>query len=442
MLSRVFVSIFCCSALIACQDSAPHSASVEVDAPKGSAVGKTETPSNLPSINIASRDMSLPWVRAVSASIQSDSSLRAAQIAITSKQVSAHNESRWLRPSVSLTGSQIYSSSAGDESQNIALSIRQPILDFGRRSAKTALALSEEQTAIAQLRTQQQTIVHEMANAYISNGEALAQISISNQKLHDLQALLGEVKQLFSIGYLNEEELSKVEAEVANTQTDIAEFESARTRANLIWSHYSNAPMPAYKSIFKEILSGQGMNNAASVANVANKKNSDILVANSAALESAKKMDLAQTSLLPVLSGVVNAVPNDSRNDIDLRYGLAVDVPVFNVDTNSNIQQSQFDYAGAEAAALEVQRNVYDQINSNWGAIADSNRLISAYQKSAAALLRRVQSLRNQIDSGFTTLEQLVDAQTNMYDNQSKLSYAQFSRDRSYANLLVLSGWP
>lgn len=393
-------------------------------------------------VKLPSRLMKYPFFKAINGAVQNHTSLQEAKIETYAKHEEAKDRAAWFRPDASMSASQYYSSSSGGLKNSISLDVTQPIWDFGKSAAQVNSLLGEEAVNAAQYRQDQQYVASAMTEFYIRNGELNAKIAILNQRKNELEKQFRELQELFDIGLLTEEERAIARAEIAATQTDITTNDVDKIKNERQWARYTSMPMPNYQPIFKNLLDQYGMTDASRISQRARAANPDIVFAQKVNGQAKAQQEATSQNRLPTLNAVGSAVPNWRSTNIDLRVGLGIDVPLYNADTRSNERQAEYAVAGSAANLLDVERNVFDQINDNWQSIGNQSRLISAYDENADALGEREDALLMQMTEGFATVTELVDAKVAKFDNELDKNQAYYERERAYANLLLLSGWP
>jgi outer membrane protein len=147
----------------------------------------------------------------------------------------------------------------------------------------------------------------------------------------------------------------------------------------------------------------------------------------------------AQTGYMPTIdfnasTAVSNTKNNGSRNstpDADIgqnKVGLSFNMPLYSGgQTNSQVQQAQYNFVGASEQLESAHRNVVQTVRSSFNNVNASISSINAYKQAVVSAQSSLDAMEAGYQVGTRTIVDVLDATTTLYNAKQQLSSARYT---------------
>ena len=342
-----------------------------------------------------------------------------------------------LRPVLNYTLASNYSSISETTMSNLQLSAKMVLFDFGRSKLRREIARENVLSLRAALAGVEQKVLLRAVSAYagVQRDQAIAQLRRKNVTL--IAEQLRAARDRFDLGQATRTDVAFAEARLAAAKSALAAARGnlavSREEYRAVTGHYpaSLAALPKPPAT---------AHSAAAALEIARRNNPDLLQAQHSARVADLNQELAMAAVRPTLAGQAQATVDQDRRDSS-SVGLVLSGPIYQggalaAKARKAAAQRDAARAGLHLAASGVEQKV----NAAWArlAVADAGLKANAEQVRAARLALR--GVREEADVGSRTILDVLNAEQDLSDAETRRVSAGTDRYLAVYNLLSAMG--
>ena len=355
------------------------------------------------------------------------------------------NEARSpLLPQLGLTAGYDYTNGYRDSNgvnSNVtsgSLALTQTIFDM---SKWRALTLQEKTAGISDVtfQTSSQQLILDTATAYFNVLSAIDSLSYTQAQKQAVYRTLDQTTQRFNVGLVA---ITDVQNARSNYDTVLAAEVTARnTLDNALEKlrQVTGTFYPELASLNTDRFSTQRPEAVNNLLKEAESRNLSLLSARLSQDLAREQIRSAQTGYMPTIdfnasTAVSNTKNNGSRNstpDADIgqnKVGLSFNMPLYSGgQTNSQVQQAQYNFVGASEQLESAHRNVVQTVRSSFNNVNASISSINAYKQAVVSAQSSLDAMEAGYQVGTRTIVDVLDATTTLYNAKQQLSSARYT---------------
>lgn len=339
--------------------------------------------------------------------------------------------SRRFKPSVALSGSSF--------SDGAALTISQPIFEFGKRSARLNRLKSQEIQQNLALADARQNLASQALSATLSQDLAVKWIALTQTRIADFRKAKSNAQRMLDLQLITQSDVQLVEVKLNEAMSDLTQAQNDLGSAQRSWSRITGqAPFPD-APLFPDLLNRFGADTAEKAHTLAMERNLDLRLLEAEADVQKSEVAVARTERAPTLS-LQNVTSIQSDNDMDSRIGLGLEIDLFSPDRQAVIARSEGLSRALTADLANLKEDLSFEIERLLFEAQAADRLAQDKSRSVNALKDRVQALEGQIDQGLATFTDLIDARSDLFEVQYEALELQNQAQLRQADVLLKTG--
>ena len=319
-----------------------------------------------------------------------------------------------------------------------SLALTQTIFDM---SKWRALTLQEKTAGISDVtfQTSSQQLILDTATAYFNVLSAIDSLSYTQAQKQAVYRTLDQTTQRFNVGLVA---ITDVQNARSNYDTVLAAEVTARnTLDNALEKlrQVTGTFYPELASLNTDRFSTQRPEAVNNLLKEAESRNLSLLSARLSQDLAREQIRSAQTGYMPTIdfnasTAVINTKNNGSRNstpDADIgqnKVGLSFNMPLYSGgQTNSQVQQAQYNFVGASEQLESAHRNVVQTVRSAFNNVNASISSINAYKQAVVSAQSSLDAMEAGYQVGTRTIVDVLDATTTLYNAKQQLSSARYT---------------
>ena len=319
-----------------------------------------------------------------------------------------------------------------------SLALTQTIFDM---SKWRALTLQEKTAGISDVtfQTSSQQLILDTATAYFNVLSAIDSLSYTQAQKQAVYRTLDQTTQRFNVGLVA---ITDVQNARSNYDTVLAAEVTARnTLDNALEKlrQVTGTFYPELASLNTDRFSTQRPEAVNNLLKAAESRNLSLLSARLSQDLAREQIRSAQTGYMPTIdfnasTAVSNTKNNGSRNstpDADIgqnKVGLSFNMPLYSGgQTNSQVQQAQYNFVGASEQLESAHRNVVQTVRSSFNNVNASISSINAYKQAVVSAQSSLDAMEAGYQVGTRTIVDVLDATTTLYNAKQQLSSARYT---------------
>ncbi|CAI2487893.1 Outer membrane protein tolC precursor [Serratia liquefaciens] len=319
-----------------------------------------------------------------------------------------------------------------------SLALTQTIFDM---SKWRALTLQEKTAGISDVtfQTSSQQLILDTATAYFNVLSAIDSLSYTQAQKQAVYRTLDQTTQRFNVGLVA---ITDVQNARSNYDTVLAAEVTARnTLDNALEKlrQVTGTFYPELASLNTDRFSTQRPEAVNNLLKEAESRNLSLLSARLSQDLAREQIRSAQTGYMPTIdfnasTAVSNTKNNGSRNstpDADIgqnKVGLSFNMPLYSGgQTNSQVQQAQYNFVGASEQLESAHRNVVQTVRSSFNNVNASISSINAYKQAVVSAQSSLDAMEAGYQVGTRTIVDVLDATTTLYNAKQQLSSARYT---------------
>ena len=362
------------------------------------------------------------------------------------------NEARSpLLPQLGLTAGYDYTNGYRDSNgvnSNVtsgSLALTQTIFDM---SKWRALTLQEKTAGISDVtfQTSSQQLILDTATAYFNVLSAIDSLSYTQAQKQAVYRTLDQTTQRFNVGLVA---ITDVQNARSNYDTVLAAEVTARnTLDNALEKlrQVTGTFYPELASLNTDRFSTQRPEAVNNLLKEAESRNLSLLSARLSQDLAREQIRSAQTGYMPTIdvsasTGISNTKYNGSAtsgpvnssrySDSDAgqnKVGISFNLPLYSGgQTNSQVQQAQYNFVGASEQLESAHRNVVQTVRSSFNNVNASISSINAYKQAVVSAQSSLDAMEAGYQVGTRTIVDVLDATTTLYNAKQQLSSARYT---------------
>ncbi|MNG68910.1 Outer membrane protein TolC precursor [compost metagenome] len=319
-----------------------------------------------------------------------------------------------------------------------SLALTQTIFDM---SKWRALTLQEKTAGISDVtfQTSSQQLILDTATAYFNVLSAIDSLSYTQAQKQAVYRTLDQTTQRFNVGLVA---ITDVQNARSNYDTVLAAEVTARnTLDNALEKlrQVTGTFYPELASLNTDRFSTQRPEAVNNLLKEAESRNLSLLSARLSQDLAREQIRSAQTGYMPTIdfnasTAVSNTKNNGSRNstpDADIgqnKVGISFNLPLYSGgQTNSQVQQAQYNFVGASEQLESAHRNVVQTVRSSFNNVNASISSINAYKQAVVSAQSSLDAMEAGYQVGTRTIVDVLDATTTLYNAKQQLSSARYT---------------
>lgn len=304
-----------------------------------------------------------------------------------------------------------------------------------------ALTLQEKTAGISDVtfQTSSQQLILDTATAYFNVLSAIDSLSYTQAQKQAVYRTLDQTTQRFNVGLVA---ITDVQNARSNYDTVLAAEVTARnTLDNALEKlrQVTGTFYPELASLNTDRFSTQRPEAVNNLLKEAESRNLSLLSARLSQDLAREQIRSAQTGYMPTIdfnasTAVSNTKNNGSRNstpDADIgqnKVGLSFNMPLYSGgQTNSQVQQAQYNFVGASEQLESAHRNVVQTVRSSFNNVNASISSINAYKQAVVSAQSSLDAMEAGYQVGTRTIVDVLDATTTLYNAKQQLSSARYT---------------
>lgn len=319
-----------------------------------------------------------------------------------------------------------------------SLALTQTIFDM---SKWRQLTLQEKTAGISDVtfQTSSQQLILDTATAYFNVLSAIDSLSYTQAQKQAVYRTLDQTTQRFNVGLVA---ITDVQNARSNYDTVLAAEVIARnTLDNALEKlrQVTGTFYPELASLNTGRFNTQRPEAVNTLLKEAEARNLSLLSARLAQDLAREQIRSAQTGYMPTVdfsasTAISNTNNSGSRNtlsDADIgqnKVGLSFNLPLYNGgETNSKVQQAQYNFVGASEQLESAHRNVVQTVRSSFNNVNASISSINAYKQAVVSAQSSLDAMEAGYQVGTRTIVNVLDATTALYNAKQQLSTARYT---------------
>lgn len=372
---------------------------------------------------------------AIKTTLTQDPSTLAARLNVQQSINAAARAQNKFRPTVSLDASQFFGDDLG-----ASLRITQPLYDFGKRNAARRQDLAEAGLKSVELRMVQTALGQRMLAAAVNAQEARALIALNKRRIAAFKDALARAKRLSELNLVTASDLRLTEVRLNAAQKDLEASQIALSAAEREWRQLTGGRTSIPKgALFPGVLNSFKLTSATKTQGAASQHNLELADALAKQSIAQQSLENANVNARPTINAV-SATRLGSGTGKRTNLGLTVDFPLYSRDQRDSESEAAETVAIQIANVTQIRRDIGFQVADTWVQISDLKRLARLERESIKGLEDRYEALLAQINTGLTSFDKVIEAQTELFDTEVAALGNRFDADRAAINLLTLSG--
>ncbi|MDU3890474.1 MAG: outer membrane channel protein TolC, partial [Serratia liquefaciens] len=287
--------------------------------------------------------------------------------------------------------------------------------------------------------TSSQQLILDTATAYFNVLSAIDSLSYTQAQKQAVYRTLDQTTQRFNVGLVA---ITDVQNARSNYDTVLAAEVTARnTLDNALEKlrQVTGTFYPELASLNTDRFSTQRPEAVNNLLKEAESRNLSLLSARLSQDLAREQIRSAQTGYMPTIdfnasTAVSNTKNNGSRNstpDADIgqnKVGLSFNMPLYSGgQTNSQVQQAQYNFVGASEQLESAHRNVVQTVRSSFNNVNASISSINAYKQAVVSAQSSLDAMEAGYQVGTRTIVDVLDATTTLYNAKQQLSSARYT---------------
>ena len=339
--------------------------------------------------------------------------------------------SRRLKPSVALSGSSF--------SDGAALTISQPIFEFGKRSARLNRLKSQEIQQDLELADARQNLASQALSAALSHDLAVKWIALTQSRIADFRKAKTNAQRMLDLQLITQSDVQLVEVKLNEAMSDLTQAQNDLGSAQRSWARLAGqAPFPD-APLFPDLLNRFEAGNAEAAHRVAMDRNLDLRLLEAETAVQESEVAVVRTERAPTLS-VQNVTSMKSDSSMNSRIGLGLEIDLFSPDRQAVIARSEGLSQALSADLANLKEDLSFEIERLLFEAQAADRLAQEKTRSVTALKDRVRALEGQIDQGLATFTDLIDARSDLFEVQYDSLELQNQAQLRQADVLLKTG--
>jgi outer membrane protein, multidrug efflux system len=324
---------------------------------------------------------------------------------------------------------------------------------WGGKRRETEAASARVEQAVADVNAARLALMAELANAYIDARSAQARLANARSAVQTKRDTLGLTRTKVSAGLTSEGDAFRAEASLAQSESQIPDFESdIRRSVNRIAVLSAMSPGDLDKAIGKgrKIPAFKGKISAGIPADLARRR-PDIIKAERELAAATAEVGVAQADLYPKLTLTGNIGGNASKSGgvtISVpgtwSFGPNISLPIF--DGGKRRSARDIRIAKADQALIAWKNTVLtavEEVENGLVRAKNERKKYAALQRSAASYSKSSKQARELYEKGLTSFLDVLDAERSLIEaKDARLqSEAQIARNAVLLCKALGGGW-
>lgn len=335
-------------------------------------------------------------------------------------------------------------SGAGDDnntSQNVGLTVTQPIYRGGRTTAQSSSARNTIKARSELLRAQEQDIFLNAAIAYtdVLRDQAVVELQQQNQELQNRQ--LKATRDRFEVGELTKTDVSQSDARLAEAEANVTEAHGNLSSSRAVFEQVVGVPANGLTAPNVSLMIPDNLENA-----VLQAEESSPLVQAAINTHRASEddVDLTFGELLPQVgffAGVDRTYdpPSGLSDDrTDRNIGIEASIPLYEAGAvRSRVRQAKYIANSRYLDILDAKRQAREATVRSWEDLQAARAVIRSRQAQVIAARIAQEGVRQEAEFGARSILDALDADQELLDAEVALVVAR--RDEVVAQFSLLA---
>jgi outer membrane protein len=342
-----------------------------------------------------------------------------------------------LRPVVRYSLGANYSSVTQDVSTNLGITANLTLYDNGNAALRREVAKENVLSLREALRTIESNVLLNAVTAYTNVRRDNSIVRLRDNNLKVVQRELQASRDRFEVGEITRTEVAIAEARVASAQSDLA---IARGNLDRSREQYRNAVGEYPSSLDTPPTPPSVPSSQAEAQAIARTVHPDMKQAQHNVNIAELNVQLAEKSLLPVLSGSASLNVDQDGNDTS-SIGINLAGPIYNGGAlASSIRQANA-RRDASRAVLHLTRHALDQsVGIAWSQLEVSSAALRATDEQIKAFRVAYEGVREEAELGARTSLDVLNAEQDVFDAEAAKLSAESDRYVGLYSLLAATG--
>lgn len=342
-----------------------------------------------------------------------------------------------LRPVVRYSLGANYSSVTQDVSTNLGITANLTLYDNGNAALRREVAKENVLSLREALRTIESNVLLNAVTAYTNVRRDNSIVRLRDNNLKVVQRELQASRDRFEVGEITRTEVALAEARVASAQSDLA---IARGNLDRSREQYRNAVGEYPSSLDTPPTPPSVPSSQAEAQAIARTVHPDMKQAQHNVNIAELNVQLAEKSLLPVLSGSASLNVDQDGNDTS-SIGINLAGPIYNGGAlASSIRQANA-RRDASRAVLHLTRHALDQsVGIAWSQLEVSSAALRATDEQIKAFRVAYEGVREEAELGARTSLDVLNAEQDVFDAEAAKLSAESDRYVGLYSLLAATG--
>ena len=321
----------------------------------------------------------------VRTALENNPDMVAAESKVASKKAAVGQSAADSRPQIkggaSYTRSDSTDSSYDTGRYNASVTLEQSVYDWGKRGLRIEGARINMDAAEAEYIDTRDKIIAGVRSAYYNLNRAIRQHEVAKARFDNYQKRLSWAKSYYEVGTKPKIEVTKAEADLANSKLTLVKASSASEQYKAQLASSMGIPMMDIKNV-ADVLSYEEWSVPIDQAVERAVSNRPDLAAQRKRLEYAETvLALEKKGMSPEVSASAgyNVYGNAPFDDNGWNARLSLNFPLYDGGlTRSRVQGAEADLVTAKAQLESASNNIMLEVRKAWYALAEATEALSA----------------------------------------------------------------
>ena len=366
------------------------------------------------------------FLTAIDTTFTEDPRARASDLRAAGLNARARALSNPLQPTLSLEAETF--------NDGVRLQASQPLIEFGRRSARIEELEAQGNLERVDLAATRSEILTEALSAVLEYESANQKIVLHRDRIAKFTELHDTATRLSELNLLTAADVNLTLVELQGAQIDLERANNDLTLAINTWQRLGTAqaiPRNIRPSYLRELtqvntlLQAQARSHTRSLSVRS-------LIARRAQLSA--ELTTAQRQNRPTISAVVSSTL--LQTDSDHNVGVALVYPLFRRETKDDAAEVRAQLVAIDAEIDATRETLDFEIGQHSTTASQLRGLISSKRSSLSLLRQRVEDLEFQVEKGLASYVDLIEAQVDVFE--AELSILEYENQALQSDMAIL----
>lgn len=332
---------------------------------------------------------------------------------------------------------------SGSYSSNVQLS--QQLLDWGRNNLQIKGAKTELDATMSDFLATRDTVIANVSTAYYGLNRSLRQLVVARDRLNNYQSRLNWAKSFYKVGTKAKIEVTRAEADMANSRLSLVQAESAVEQSRSELASAMGIPMQRIETV-DDMLSYAEWSIEVDEAVGRAMDNRPELLAQKRRVDYAKtNLELQMKGKSPSVSAsagynLYGAAPFDENG---WNANVSLSVPILDGGlTKSKVEGAKADYMTAEEQYNSLANSVMLEVRKAWESLREAKQSLAASTESERYAMETLKLAQGRYKAGVgdsleisDAVEASASARTNTIISLYNCKYAQLNLEKAMGGL-------